>query len=194
MTTKNAKNLNLAAPLLDSLACYDLLREQTDRVELNSKQFIYISLCQQMMHCYDSEKLFKSYRVSTGKNGAGEQMDSGCTPRGLHRIHSCIGLEVAENAVFVSRQWTGEIYNESLAAQYPERDWILTRILQLDGLEEGRNKGGRVDSLQRYIYIHGTPDSTELGKPGSRGCIRVRNADLIELAAWVKIDTPVSIE
>ena len=157
-------------------------------------QLIFISSNQQMMHCFENDLAYRSYPVSTGKNGLGEQCGSECTPRGWHRIHSLIGLDAEVNSVFVSREWTGEIYSPELAMLYPERDWILTRILQLDGLEPGRNKGGEVDSLQRYIYIHGTPESTELGKPGSRGCIRMRNADLIELANWVTIDTPVCIE
>ncbi|WP_420795476.1 L,D-transpeptidase family protein [Legionella nautarum] len=157
-------------------------------------QFIFISASQQMMHCFENDKPHKSYVISTGKNGLGEKTGSECTPRGWHRIHSKIGLDAAVNSVFVSREWTGEIYTPELAAQFPGRDWILTRIMQLDGLEEGRNRGGDVDSLRRYIYIHGTPDTTELGKPGSRGCIRMRNADLIELVDWVALDTKVCIE
>lgn len=159
-----------------------------------NNQFIFISANQQKMHCFDNDQPYRSYMISTGKNGLGEQKGSERTPRGWHRIHSRIGLDAVINSVFVHRQWTGEIYTPELAAQSPGRDWILTRILQLDGLEEGRNKGGEVDSLERYIYIHGTPDTSELGKPGSRGCIRMRNLDLIELVDWVKIDTRVCIE
>jgi lipoprotein-anchoring transpeptidase ErfK/SrfK len=158
------------------------------------KQYIYISAASQIMACYEQDTLSKTYPVSTGKNGLGERMGSECTPRGWHRIHSRIGLDAAENSVFVGREWTGEIYDASLAARYPGRDWILTRILQLDGLEPGRNQGGEVDSLKRYIYIHGTPDSTPLGIPGSRGCILMRNKDMMELADWVAIDTLVFIE
>ncbi len=157
-------------------------------------QLISISASQQMMNCFVDGKPHKSYAISTGKNGLGEQYGSGCTPRGWHRIHSRIGLDAPVNSVFVARQWTGEIYSPELSAQFPERDWILTRILQLDGLEEGRNKGGDVDSLRRCIYIHGTPDTTELGKPGSHGCIRMRNADLLELVDWLVVDTRVYIE
>lgn len=161
---------------------------------ISAKQFIFISAREQKIHCFEDDKPYKSYPVSTGKNGLGELEGSECTPRGWHRIHSRVGLDAAVNSVFVARQWTGEIYTEELAASFHGRDWILTRILQLDGLEEGRNKGGKVDSLQRYIYIHGTPDTTELGIPGSRGCIRMNNSDVIELANWVAIDTPVCIE
>ena len=98
------------------------------------------------------------------------------------------------NSVFVARVWTHEIYDDALALANPSRDWILTRILQLDGLEPGRNQGGKVDSLQRMIYIHGTPDKTKLGIPGSKGCVRMRNQDIIELASQIEINARVFIE
>ena len=121
-------------------------------------------------------------------------MNSECTPRGWHKIHSIIGLDNQINSVFVAREWTGEIYSDELARQFPDRDWILTRILRLDGLEPGRNKGGDVDTFDRYIYIHGTPDTTLLGKPGSHGCIRMNNNEIIELAYWVTTETLVYIQ
>lgn len=156
-------------------------------------KLIYVSGTDQTMNCYEADQLLFTYSISTGKNGFGEQINSECTPRGWHKIHSIIGLENEVNSVFSARQWTGEIYSAELATNEPGRDWILTRILQLDGLEPGRNKGGEVDSLNRYIYIHGTPDTTELGKPGSRGCIRMRNEDLVVLAQWVTTETLVYI-
>ena len=158
------------------------------------KQFILISANNQLLHCYENDAIRKTYPVSTGKNGLGEQQGSECTPRGWHCIYSIIGLEHAVNSVFVARKWTGEIYSPELASNYPERDWILTRILQLDGLEPGRNKGGQVDSLERFIYIHGTPDTTPIGIPGSRGCVRMKNMDIIELAEWVQVGCQVCIE
>lgn len=157
-------------------------------------QLMMIDIKQQRMDCYENDRLYTTYPVSTAKNGVGEQSGSECTPRGWHRIHRIIGLEHALNSVFIARQWTGEIYTPELALQYPERDWILTRLLQLDGLEPGRNKGGDVDSLQRFIYIHGTPDTTELGQPGSHGCVRMRNADILALANWVLVGARVCIE
>ncbi|MBA2711142.1 MAG: L,D-transpeptidase [Tatlockia sp.] len=160
----------------------------------SQNQFLFISASEQIMHCFENDIFYKSYPISTGKNGLGEQKGSQCTPRGWHTIHSRIGLGESENSVFVGRQWTGEIYSEALAKQFSGRDWILTRILQLDGLEEKRNRGGDVDSLARYIYIHGTPDSTELGKPGSHGCIRMRNKEIIELADWILVGARVCIE
>lgn len=157
-------------------------------------RFIFVNSKKQQLDYYENNILIKTYMVSTGKNGLGEREGSECTPRGWHRIYRIIGLDKPMNSVFVSREWTGEIYSSELAAQHPRRDWILTRIMQLEGLEPGRNHGGEVDSLKRYIYIHGTPDTTALGIPGSRGCIRMRNEDIIQLAAWVTEGTRVCIE
>lgn len=159
-----------------------------------NNQYLLLSSKAQRLDCYENDSLWRSFSVSTGKNGMGEMEGSECTPRGWHRIHSKIGLDAPENAVFVAREWTGEIYSSELATQHPGRDWILTRVIQLDGLEDGRNKGGNVDTLSRYIYIHGTPDTTPLGAPGSRGCIRMRNDDLMLFCQWIKIDSQLYID
>lgn len=161
--------------------------------QMPDNQFIIIHANKQCMECYIGNDLYKTYSVSTGKNGLGEQSGSECTPRGWHRIHSIIGLDYPANSVFVGRKWTGEYYSSEMAERFPERDWILTRILQLDGLEMGFNLGGNVDSLKRYIYIHGTPDTNQMGVIGSHGCVRMRNIDIIELALWAKVDTKVRI-
>lgn len=158
------------------------------------EQFISVCINKQVMKCYENDRLIQEYIISTAKNGAGELRGSECTPRGEHRIYSKIGTHAVTNSVFVGRQWTGEIYSPMLAAFYPQRDWILTRILQLEGMEEGRNRGGEVDSLDRYIYIHGTPDSTILGQPGSHGCIRMFNQDVIQLTNWVNVGTKIDIK
>jgi lipoprotein-anchoring transpeptidase ErfK/SrfK len=121
------------------------------------------------------------YPVSTGIRGVGERNGSGCTPRGLHRVRLRIGAGCPLGTVFRARRPTGEVYDEALAAANPERDWILTRILWLTGCEPGRNRGGSVDTLRRFIYIHGCPDSEPMGEPRSHGCIRMRNPDLIAL-------------
>jgi hypothetical protein len=152
-----------------------------------------IDLARQELRAYAGGERVGCYRVSTAVNGAGEVMDSECTPRGMHAIGAKIGAGCAPNTVFVGRVPTGEIYHEAMAAAEPGRDWILTRILWLEGLEPGRNAGGERDTRARYIYIHGTPDSTTLGRPGSRGCIRMRNADILELFEQVEIGTPVAI-
>ena len=154
---------------------------------------ILIDVARQTLQCLENEKLVSSYLVSTARNGLGEQIGSECTPRGRHRLHSVIGLDAVPNSVFIGRIWTGEIYSQILADKNPDRDWILTRILQLDGLEPGINKAGDVDSLRRYIYIHGAPENTPMGVPGSHGCIRMRQSDIILLASWVDVDMLIEI-
>ena len=134
------------------------------------------------------------FSISTAANGAGEQTGSGCTPRGLHIIRAKIGAGLPENAVFIGRRFTGEIYSPALAQSNPERDWILTRILWLSGCEPGVNRLGNVDSMRRYIYIHGTPDTEPMGVPASHGCIRMRNNDLLTLFNRVSVGTPLLIE
>lgn len=133
------------------------------------------------------------YAVSTAANGVGCLKNSGCTPLGAHIIRAKIGGGAAANTVFVGRRATGEIFTPDLKLQFPDRDWILTRILWLSGTEPGKNRLGNVDTMQRYIYIHGTPDATELGVPGSHGCVRMRNADLVELFDRVPVGTTVNI-
>lgn len=123
----------------------------------------------------------KFYVISSGKNGIGEQENSGKTPRGWHKVALKFGHSAAKNAVFKARQETGEVYNQALAAQFPERDWILSRILWLSGLEDNFNQGEGCDTFKRYIYIHGTPDTEPMGIPMSHGCIRMRNDDVVEL-------------
>ena len=133
------------------------------------------------------------YQVSTAANGVGCEKDSGCTPLGAHIVRAKIGAGCEPNSVFVGRRPTGEICTPELMAQYPNRDWILTRILWLSGTEIGKNRLGNVDTMQRYIYIHGTPDSTDMGEVGSHGCVRMRNADVIELFDLVEAGTQVFI-
>ncbi|MEL0587638.1 MAG: L,D-transpeptidase [Candidatus Thiodiazotropha sp. (ex. Lucinoma kazani)] len=152
-----------------------------------------IELLQQRLLCIVAGQIINSYRVSTAVNGAGEQSNSGCTPRGKHHIRLKIGEGCAEDTVFISRRPTGERYNKQLSEREPNRDWILTRILWLSGLEQGKNRGGRVDTLRRFIYIHGTPDEALIGEAASHGCIRMRNRDLLELFEQVENGTLVEI-
>lgn len=133
------------------------------------------------------------YPVSTGLNGVGEQQGSGRTPRGQHVISEKFGDDQPVNSVFVGRVATGEIYSPALAAQHPQRDWILSRILWLDGTQTGFNQGEGCDSHSRYIYIHGTPDSEPMGIAQSHGCIRMRNSDIMELYPLLDVGTPVTI-
>ena len=163
--------------------------------EVNEKKMqIEISIQQQTLKLFDSFGDVKAqYPVSTAANGVGCEKDSGCTPLGKHIIRAKIGAGAAANTVFVARRPTGEICTPELMMQYPNRDWILTRILWLSGTEIGKNRLGNVDTMQRYIYIHGTPDSTDMSKVGSHGCVRMRNADVIALFDLVEVGTRVLI-
>lgn len=148
---------------------------------------------QQLELLDDKGKLLRRYAISSAKNGVGEVRGSYCTPRGKHIIRAKIGAGQPENTVFVRRRPTGEIYTPQLGEQFQDRDWILTRILWLSGCEVGFNRLGQNDTMRRYIYIHGTPDIVQLGKPGSHGCIRMRNTDLLELFDLVPAGTAVEI-
>ena len=154
--------------------------------EFKPADWLDISLTTQSCQLWhNGERLF-SAPVSTALNGPGEQNGSGCTPRGWHQIRACIGDGLPVNTVFVGRRPTGEIYHADLHQQFPDRDWILTRILWLSGLEVGKNRLGNVDTMRRYIYIHGCPDSLPMGEPLSHGCVRMRNQDLLTLFELVK--------
>ncbi len=156
-----------------------------------------INIAQQTLTVYNQQNAIAHYSVSTAKNGIGSQQDSGCTPLGQHVIAEKIGADAPSHAVFIGRVPTGEIYDAELGLLNPERDWILSRILWLSGLEEGVNKGsnsqGGCDTYQRYIYIHGTPDSEPMGIPLSHGCVRMRNQDIVELFEQVNEGTMVTI-
>ena len=155
---------------------------------------IDISIAQQRLTLSDDDgKVLRAYAVSTAAKGAGEQMGSYQTPRGRHRIRARIGDGLPLGAVLRGRRPTGEICTPALMAEQPDKDWILTRILWLCGEEPGFNRGGLVDTMRRYVYIHGTPDETALGVPGSHGCIRMRNSELVELFDRVPVGTPVII-
>lgn len=141
----------------------------------------------------DAGETVKRYPISTAARGAGEQMGSLQTPRGRHRIRARIGDGLPLGAVLRGRRPTGEICTPALMAAQPGKDWILTRILWLCGEEPGLNRGGQVDTMRRYVYIHGTPDETKLGVPGSHGCVRMANSDMVELFDRVSVGTPVLI-
>jgi L,D-transpeptidase YbiS len=152
-----------------------------------------IDAAKQELAVLDGARVLKRYAVSTAKRGLGEKNGSLCTPRGRHIVRAKIGSGLPLGAVLVRRRPTGEVWTPELHAQYPGRDWILTRILWLSGCEPGRNRLGDVDTMRRYIYIHGSPDGAEMGKPGSIGCVRMRNSDVAELYDLVPPYTEVEI-
>lgn len=154
-------------------------------IRINSQELIFNNKITNEKICYS---------IATAKNGAGEQLGSNRTPRGRHIVRAKIGAGCPENTVFVGRRPTGEIYSAELKQKYPDRDWILTRILWLSGCEVGFNRLGSVDTMRRYIYIHSTPDSVPMGVPVSHGCILMRGPDMIELFDQVPVGTLVNIE
>ena len=155
---------------------------------------IEIDVGDQRLVLREGPKTLKTYSVSTATKGVGEKNGSFCTPRGHHLIRAKIGAGQPLNTVFVRRRPTGEIWTPELHARYPGRDWMMTRILWLSGCEPGRNRLGDVDTMRRYIYLHGSPASAEMGKPGSIGCVRMRNADIVELFDLVPPYTTVEIK
>ena len=158
-----------------------------------SERWLRINLTEQRLDLVEGAAVVQTYRVSTSKHGAGEELGSFKTPRGRHVVRAKIGAGLPLGAVFVGRRPTGETYAEALARAEPDRDWVLSRILWLSGTEIGKNRLGQVDSMRRYIYIHGTPDSEPLGEPRSIGCVRMSNTDVIELFDRVDVGTPVEI-
>ncbi len=158
-----------------------------------ARKFIQVSIQEQRLCLWQGDKSVLDVRVSTAKNGPGEVRGSECTPRGWHVIRAKIGAGCPADTVFVGRRPTGEIFIPDLRRQHPRRDWILTRILWLSGLETGKNRLGEVDTMRRYIYIHGCPDEDSMGVPSSHGCIKMRNQDVICLFDLVDAGTQVQI-
>ena len=160
---------------------------------MNIEKHIDIDINKQILTLCEDKSVLSSYAISTAKNGVGQQSGSECTPLGKHIIDSKIGNDAIENSVFVGREETGEIFSEELRKTNPERDWILTRILWISGQEEGKNRGGEVDTKSRYIYIHGCPDEDSFVLPSSHGCVKMRNKDIVELFKNVDAGTRVFI-
>lgn len=154
---------------------------------------IEINIATQQLIVWQQQQAIAQFTISSALKGVGEIQGSEQTPRGKHIIRAKIGQHQPLNSVFKARRPTGEIYNAELAEKYPNRDWILTRIMWLSGCELGKNRSGQCDTMRRYIYIHGTPDSEPMGVPLSHGCIRMRNQDIIQLFDLVTVYTPVII-
>jgi len=158
-----------------------------------TESLIVVSIADQRLQLRKNGKVTVDVMVATAKNGPGEQFGSECTPRGRHIIRAKIGDGCPIHSVFVGRRPTGEVFSEQLHKKYPDRDWMLSRILWLSGLEIGKNRLGNVDSMRRYIYIHGSHDDEVHGQPNSHGCVRVKNADIVRLYNEVNVGTSVLI-
>jgi len=168
------------------------VNSSVDRSEPGS--YLRVSIPRQLLEWVEEGEVVRAWLVSTATNGPGEQRGSECTPRGWHRIRARIGDGTPLNTVFRGRRPTGEIYGDELEARHPGRDWILTRILWLGGLESGFNRYGDVDTTWRYVYIHGSPDQGVMGTPASHGCIRMKSPDMIDLFDRVAVGMRVLIE
>ncbi len=179
---------------LASLYGFPIAKDILRRLRRPTSRLIHIHLADQALRILEGDKVSAHYSVSTAAKGAGEQRDSGCTPRGWHVIRAKVGAGRPLGSVLVGRRPTGEIYVPELAEVQPDRDWILSRILWLSGLEPGVNRLGEVDTMRRYIYIHGCPDTEPMGVAASHGCVRMRNEDLVELFEQVEVGVAVYIE
>ncbi len=158
------------------------------------KRYIHISVADQYLQLVDNQSVLFEVSIATASNGVGEQFGSECTPRGWHKIRAKMGANCPENTVFIGRRPTGEYYSEALQKEYPSRDWILTRIMWLSGLQVGYNRLGQCDTMARYIYIHGCPDSHPMSIPSSHGCIKMRNTDVVALFDQIEVGIPVLID
>ena len=154
---------------------------------------INISIKQQVLTLIDNGSVIKCFKVSTSLKGIGQIKNSFQTPIGRHYIRAKIGKDQPILTIFEGRRPTGQIWTNSHLNSKPNHDWILSRILWLSGKELGLNRLGNSDTMQRYIYIHGTHDESDLGKPLSHGCIRMSNDDVIELFDLVSVGTIVHI-
>jgi len=157
------------------------------------KDLIVVNVAEQRLQLLKGDTVAMDVAIASAKNGVGEQADSERTPRGWHQVRAMIGGDAKTNAVFVGRRNTGEVYSPDLRRAFPNRDWVLTRILWLSGLEPGKNRLGAVDTMRRYIYIHGCPDEDEMGVPSSHGCVKMCNTDIIKLFSAITPSTQVFI-
>ncbi len=167
--------------------------KQNEVYQQAPKRYMLINIAEQRLQLIDNFQILFDVIIATAKNGPGEKFGSECTPRGWHIIRAKIGDSCPENTVFIARRPTGEICSKSLQEEHPNRDWILTRIMWLSGLEVGFNRSGQCDTMRRYVYIHGCPDNNPMGIPSSHGCIKMRNADVIALFEQIDVGIPVLI-
>jgi len=170
------------------------MHQSVDEKSLKANTWICVSIASQTLTVFAHDVMQHQFTISTAKAGVGQESGSYQTPLGWHNIRAKIGKNAPENTVFVGRRQTGEQYSPDLSAAYPGRDWILTRILWLSGLERAKNRLHTVDTMRRYIYIHGSPESRIMGVPSSKGCICMRNIDIVKLFDIIPVRTPILIK
>ena len=169
-----------------------MMQHKPDFKKLTNR-YIHISVADQRLQLIENNNILFDVMIATGKNGVGEQSGSECTPRGCHKVRAKIGSDCVENTIFIGRRPTGELWSEDVQKKHPGRDWILTRIMWLSGLQVGFNRLGKQDTMRRYVYIHGCPDNNPMGIPSSHGCIKMRNSEVIKLFDMVEAGVPVFI-
>jgi len=159
----------------------------------NIKEYIFISIKSQKLYLIRFKQVISKYDISTSKYGVGNKMHSLKTPTGLHQIKSKIGNGVPLNGIIIAGMFANEKAQILPFEEKGEEDIISTRVLWLEGLDEGVNKGNKVDTYLRRIYIHGTNEEGLIGKPSSHGCIRMKNYDVLELFELVEKEIKVLI-
>ncbi|MEM9676158.1 MAG: L,D-transpeptidase [Bacteroidota bacterium] len=164
------------------------------QIQPNAERLIRVSIAEQKLYLVEDGQTLKQYPVSTSAYGIGSEAGSNKTPLGKHKVISKFGADAPLGTIFRSRINTGRVATIYTDETDLEEDDVTTRILRLTGLEPGKNKGPGVDSFSRYIYIHGTPEEGLIGQPASHGCIRMKNADVVELFDLVDEGTLVMIE
>ena len=155
-----------------------------------AERWIFVSIAAQRLFCYEGARLIKEYPCSTSAKPPSCQYGSNGTPPGLHKIAEKIGAGAARGAIFEKRADTGKTALEDDTG----KTYITSRILWLEGLEEGKNKGYECGSYNRKIYIHGINREEKIGSPWSNGCVEMKNDDVIGLFDWVKEGDRVLID
>lgn len=201
--TKNFKILTFLFILSSCSSLQDIskMNKNNTIIELESidssykslENLIYVDISSQTLSYIVKGTVSKKYNISSSYYGTGSEANSLKTPLGKHEIYKKIGNELPINAILKGRVWNGAIADIIEGPIDTDYDHVTSRILWLDGLEEGKNKGNGVDSRNRYIYIHGTAEEGLIGKPASDGCIRMYNNEVIELFELVSEKTQVWI-
>jgi len=158
-----------------------------------TEEVIYVSIKQQKLYHIKHDSIIKEYIISSSSYGIGSTLGSNKTPIGLHSIREKFGEKTPINGKMTGRVFYGEIATIYTDETKSKTDDVTSRVLWLEGLEKGKNKGKGIDSFKRYIYIHGTSEEGRLGKPASHGCIRMKNKEVIDLYKLVEVGTLVLI-